>query len=211
MDAIHVRDVTKRYGATMALRGVTASFRSGELTLITGPNGSGKSTLLGILSATLKPTGGRVWTEPEELGLRGQVGLLSHETLAYGDLSGRANIELAAEWYGLPVREVWEEVKERFEIGAFAERPLRTHSRGQRQRIALAKALLHRPGLVLLDEPTTGLDAKGIERLHGVLRDELARKAIVVVVAHDADSFEPFRPKNVAIDRGRVVAPRAAD
>jgi heme exporter protein A len=204
MEAVHVQDVTKRFGATMALRGVTATFTAGKLTIITGPNGSGKTTLLGILSTTIRPTGGRVWASPEGLSLREHVGLVSHEALAYADLSGRRNVELTAEWYGLPVREAWEQAKARFELGAFAERPLRTNSRGQRQRIALARALVHGPRLVLLDEPTTGLDARGVARLLEVVQDELDGGAIVVVVAHDDETFAGLGGRKLAMDRGRM-------
>ncbi len=207
MKTLHVEDVTKRFGATMALRGVSATFDAGELTIVTGPNGSGKTTLLGVLSTTIRATSGRLWTTPGGISLREHVGLVSHEALAYADLSGRRNVELTAEWYGLPVREAWEQAKERFELGAFAERPLRTNSRGQRQRIALARALVHGPSVVLLDEPTTGLDTRGVGRLLQVVQDELDGGAIVVVVAHDDETFAHLNGTKLAMDRGRIVEP----
>jgi heme exporter protein A len=203
--AIEVTDVTKRFGATMALRGVSATFRSGELTIIEGANGSGKSTLLGILAFMLRPTSGTIVTKPELPAVREEVGWVSHETLAYADLSGRRNLELAAEWHGIDPKEAWEAAKERFDLGPFAERPLRTNSRGQRQRIALAKALVHRPRVVLLDEPTTGLDAAGVERLLRVVGDEVASDALVIVVAHDPEVFAEFEPRTLVLERGRAV------
>jgi len=203
---VHVRGVTKRYGGTMALRGVTATFREGELVLVEGPNGSGKSTLLGVLGFAIRPTSGTVTIDPEKNAKRADVGWLSHETLAYADLSGRKNLELAAEWYGLDAAEVWGAAQERFQLGAFAERPLRTNSRGQRQRVALAKALLHQPKILLLDEPTTGLDTVGVERLLVVVQEEVEQGAVVVVVAHDVSIFEGLRPRRLHLDRGRAVS-----
>ncbi|WP_236644283.1 ABC transporter ATP-binding protein [Sorangium cellulosum] len=188
---------------------MTATIESGRLTLIEGANGSGKSTLLGILGTVIRPTSGDVSYEPlgDDTGLvRGTIGWLSHESLAYPDLSGRQNIELAASFHGLDAQEAWRRAEERFELGSFAVRPLRTCSRGQRQRIALARALVHQPSLVLLDEPTTGLDRSGVARLLTVVEAEVARGAAVVVVSHEPEVFRQRAAARVVLERGRVVA-----
>jgi ABC-type multidrug transport system ATPase subunit len=200
--------VVKTYGATAALRGVSVALEPG-LTLVEGANGSGKTTLLRIVGTLLKPTSGRVEYAPfgeDAAQARGQIGWVSHEPLSYGDLSGRANVALAAELYGLDAKQAWARVEERFELGRFAERPLRTFSRGQRQRIALARALVHEPTLLLLDEPTTGLDKAGVARLLAVLEDELRRRAIVVVVTHEPDVFAAMAGRRVVLDRGRIAS-----
>ncbi|MEJ7728451.1 MAG: ATP-binding cassette domain-containing protein [Polyangiaceae bacterium] len=143
--------------------------------------------------------------------VRGEVGWVSHETLAYPDLTGRQNVELAARFQGLERAAAWAEARERFDLGSFAERPLRTCSRGQRQRVALARALVHRPSLVLLDEPTAGLDKPGVERLREVVRGEVERGAVVVVVSHEPEVFLGFEGvvARVRLDRGRVVGGEA--
>lgn len=200
--------VTKRFGHTTALRNVSACFRAGELSLVVGANGSGKSTLLSLLALSSTPTHGELrFDGRSELShMRGTVGLLSHELLCYADLSGKQNIELAAELHGLDPTQAWDHARQRFELGSFADRPVRTNSRGQRQRIALARALLHEPALVLLDEPTTGLDVAGSERLVQVVREEVERGAVAVVVTHDALVFGGLATHRVSLERGRVAA-----
>lgn len=214
-----VAGVMKRYGGALALRGVDATFEAGALTLLEGANGSGKSTLLGIIGTVLRATSGTVVYEPvsphdvSDLGadelarVRGEIGWVSHETLSYPDLSGKQNVELAARFHGLEPRAAWAAARERFELGSFAERPVRTCSRGQRQRVALARALVHAPSLVLLDEPTAGLDTVGVERLRGVVAAEVERGGVVVVVSHEPDVFVDAARvvRSVRLERGRVA------
>lgn len=205
--AIRLSGVTKRFGPTTALRGVSAEFEQSSINVVIGANGSGKSTLLGIVSLTLKPTAGEVAFDPleDEREIRGEIGLLSHDSLAYGDLSGRRNIELAGELHGMTAAESWERARATFELGAFAERPVRTNSRGQRQRVALARALVHEPSVVLLDEPTTGLDPTGIERLLHIVEQTLARPTVMVVVTHEPDVFRKFAPRVWEMARGQLT------
>lgn len=208
IEAIIVRDLSRRFGGTMALRGVSTSFAAGEVVSIEGPNGSGKTTLLKIVGTVLAQSSGEVLYQPggrsrEEL--REEIGWVSHESLAYPDLSGIQNIRLAASLYGVNPDEAWEAAQKRFQLGAFSKRPLRTYSRGQRQRIALARALVHSPSLLLLDEPTAGLDADGIDRLLSIIQAEAQRGAIVLLVTHDTELFAPFASRRVRLERGRLV------
>lgn len=202
------RGLVKAYGPTVALRSVSVSIEAGKICLIEGANGSGKSTLLGILGTVIRPTAGRVTYEPlgdDLMQAREAIGWVSHDTLAYPDLSGRKNIELAAKLCGLDERDTWERSCARFELSTFAQRPVRTYSRGQRQRLALARALLHEPTLVLLDEPTTGLDKAGTARLLTVIQEEKERGAAVVVVSHEPDLFRERAEARILLDRGRVI------
>ena len=206
--SIELRGVTKTYGAVRALLAVNALFRGGEITAVLGPNGSGKSSLLSIAAGLAAPTSGeviRVGLGDRPAEHRRNVGWLGHEAHAYGDLSGRENLELAAKLYGLGIEAVESSV-ERFQLAAFAGRPLRTYSRGQRQRLALAKALLHRPKLLLLDEPTTGLDESAVGDLAQTIEMERQNGAAVVLVTHEAAFAERVRAKTLRLERGRVVA-----
>jgi heme exporter protein A len=201
-------NLVKTYGSTVALRGVDAVFECARVTLIEGANGSGKTTLLGILGTVIRASSGKVDYQPfgdDRMRVRSAIGWLSHETLAYPDLTGRQNVELVARLHGLDPVEAWSRAEERFELGAFARRPMRTCSRGQRQRVALARALIHEPSLVLLDEPTAGLDRAGVGRLIAVIEDEVRRGAGVAVVSHEPEVFRPLASAKIVLERGRVI------
>ncbi len=182
---VELRRVTKRFGAVRALNGVDAVFREGRVAVLTGGNGSGKSTLLSILGCLARPTSGVVDHGPMAGDVRAHLGWVGHETLAYGDLTGEENITLAARIHGIDPAAALAEAVERFALGTFVTRLTRTYSRGQRQRVALARALVHEPRLLLLDEPTAGLDLASTETLVTVVRREAQRGAIVVMSTHD--------------------------
>ncbi len=208
LSRVQLSKLVKTFGATAALRGVDGQLCAGELTVIEGPNGSGKSTLLRIIGTILEPTSGTVDYEPlgrDRRRVRPEIGWLSHEPLAYGDLTGRENIILAARLHGLEPAQAWARAREQFELGRFAERALRTNSRGQRQRIALARALVHQPSLILLDEPTTGLDRASVQRLVGQVQEAVDRGAIVAVVTHEPDVFGELAGAQIVLRRGKVV------
>lgn len=215
-DRVQTRDLVKLYGSTRALASVTIELLAGKITAIEGANGSGKSTLLQILALQARPTRGSVrFGEHDPVRvpeLRASIGLLAHAALLYPDLSGLENLELSAKLYALPnATEALRAMRDRFELGAFSERPVRTYSRGQLQRIALARALLHTPRLLLLDEPSTGLDVRGVERLTAVMKEERARGAIVALVTHDAALADACADKRISLVNGRVAdAERAA-
>jgi heme exporter protein A len=205
---INVRNVSKTFGPVRALANVSCVFSSGTVTIIRGPNGSGKSTLLAIVGTLVRPTSGTV--DHGVLGatraaIRQTLGWAGHDSLCYADLTGKQNIQLAAKLYGCNPSEACRQAIERFELGSFVERPVRTYSRGQRQRIALARALVHQPEILLLDEPTAGLDLSAGARLTRVVREEALRGAIVVVVTHDAAFADAVGGPVVMLDRGRTV------
>jgi ABC-type multidrug transport system ATPase subunit len=208
MHAIELRNVTKTYGPVRAVVGVTCDFLPGVVTVIRGPNGSGKSTLLAIAGTLTKATSGTVdygFLGRSRVSVRQALGWVGHESLCYLDLTGRQNIGLAARLYGVDPDSACRRAVERHELGAFLDRPVRTYSRGQRQRIALARALVHDPRLLLLDEPTTGLDKGAVERLAHVVRDEAQRGAAVVVVTHDIAFAEALQGRSIDLERGRRI------
>ncbi|MFI5306053.1 MAG: ABC transporter ATP-binding protein [Polyangiales bacterium] len=209
-DRIEVRDLVKLYGPTRALAGVQLELRAGQITAIEGPNGSGKSTLLDVLSLLSRPSRGELrfgQHDPRRApGLRARIGLVAHAAMVYPDLTGEENLLLTAKLYGLTTGAATERgLAQRFELGPFMQRPARTYSRGQLQRLSLARALVHAPRLLLLDEPSTGLDARGVERLSEAMREERARGAIVVLVTHDAALASDVSDTRVRLERGRVA------
>lgn len=206
---IEVRAVSRRFGATLALRQVSTSFEAGTLTFLEGPNGAGKSTLLAIVGTVLQPSSGSVWYEPlgdDQQLARRHIGWVAHDSHCYRELSGRRNIELVGQIHGVhELAQHVERVIARVGAEAFADRAVGTLSRGQRQRIALARALVHAPGVLLLDEPWTGLDYASVDRLEAVIREEVARGSLVIAVTHGAGTAERLGARRVRIEGGRVV------
>jgi heme exporter protein A len=205
---VQLSNVTKTFGPVRALVGVSATFRAGRVAIVLGPNGSGKSTLLAIVGTLARPTSGVV--DHGALGrtraeVRRALGWVGHDSLCYPDLTGRENIELAARLHGRDPLRAFTDASARFGLEAFAARPVRTYSRGQRQRVALARALVHQPQLVLLDEPTTGLDIKATDRLVDVIGEESSSGRIVVVVTHDRGFADRVGHDQIELERGRVV------
>ncbi|MFK7986141.1 MAG: ABC transporter ATP-binding protein [Sandaracinaceae bacterium] len=206
-DRVEAKGLVKVYGATRALVGVDASFEAGAVTVIEGPNGSGKSTMLNILAQLVRPTRGEV--HYGDAGLRGSalracIGVLAHAPMIYPDLSAIENLELYARLHQVDPKTL-PALIDRFEIGRWGDRPARTYSRGQLQRLSLARALVHTPQLLLLDEPSTGLDVRGVERLEKAVLEERERGAIVVLITHDHALAGRLADQKVSLKRGRRV------
>jgi heme exporter protein A len=212
-DAVQIRSLGKVYGRKRALARVDLRLRSGHACALLGPNGAGKSTLLGIVSTLLRPTSGDVLFGTVGLRLaaaqlRHQIGMVAHESFLYAELSGRENLELFARLYGLPLaaaRRRAAQLGERIALGEALGSPVRTYSRGMQQRLALARALLHRPRLLLLDEPFTGLDRGGQEMLRAMLVEACAEGCIVLVTSHDFDALGEVADHLAILRGGRLV------
>ena len=205
-DSVAVERVTKVFGGTRALGGVTARFERGTLTALVGPNGSGKSTLLAILATLVRPTSGRVRfgaVDGTDRCVRRAIGFLGHAPLLWADLTPRECLAVFATLHALPP-DVVPAALEREGASEFADRPCRGLSRGQLQRVSLARALLGRPLVLLLDEPTTGLDDASVQRLSSRLHEERNRGTIVVVATHDAVA-KGLADRTVALERGLVA------
>jgi ABC-type multidrug transport system ATPase subunit len=208
VERIDVKKVTRTFGATAALRGVSVSFEAGTVSLLEGPNGAGKSTLLSVIGTVLRPTSGVVEYFPfgaaPEIARR-HLGWVAHDSHCYRELDARRNVELAARIHGVDGAAAWERVAPRVDIGHLAGRLVATLSRGQRQRVALARALAHGPSVLLLDEPWTGLDRKSAELLEDVLREERARGALIIVVSHEQGVAERLGARRILLERGRIA------
>ncbi len=213
IDSLRVSGLTKRYGYHRALANVSLTLTAGRLCALLGPNGAGKSTLLGILSTLVQATAGEVEyldgtdTVATDDALRGQIGVLAHESFVYGDLTGFENLLFYGRLYGVEGLEAVAKAR-LAQVGLDEEacdRPARTYSRGMTQRLALARALLHEPSVLLLDEPFTGLDRSGARTLGQTLGEAKAEGRIVVVVTHDLEAIEDVTDHVVVLNRGRLV------
>ncbi len=167
MAALELEDLTRLYGEREALAGVSLSLQPGQTLVVLGPNGAGKTTLLRVLATLLRPHAGEVrvlgHTLPDEAwAVRGRVGLLGHEPLLYRELTASENLRFHARLHGVGMERV-RELLEAVGMANRSEEPVRTLSRGMVQRVATARALLHDPELLLLDEPRANLDPAGAE------------------------------------------------
>jgi heme ABC exporter ATP-binding subunit CcmA len=195
--AIRVTALEKRYGTQTVLRGVSFALPSGGALVVTGPNGSGKTTLLRILVGLAAPTRGTVEVAAE----RGRVGYVGHEPLVYRELTALENLDLYGRLYRVPERrERIGMLLERFGLWDARGRRVSAFSRGMTQRLALCRALLHDPELLVLDEPHSALDGEGVELLDAEL-DERASRSALVVATHDADRVAALASVHLALGR----------
>lgn len=207
-DVVTTEKLSRVFGATRALAAVSVSFRGGEVATVEGGNGAGKSTLLGVLSTLVRPSAGEVRYGPYTLSadraaLRGSIGLVGHEAMVYPDLTARESLALMADLHGLRGVDL-EGTLAAKGLREIADRPARTYSRGQLQRLALARAELHDPSLLLFDEPTTGLDAGATARLEGAIAEARSRGRVVVVVTHDLAFAARVADVRITLERGRL-------
>jgi ABC-type multidrug transport system ATPase subunit len=185
---IRARALTKRYGLRTVVSGIDLDLGRGRTLLVTGANGSGKTTLLRLLSGLAAPSSGSLEVTLE----RRHLGYLAHESLLYRDLTAHENLELFARLYRVEgPRQRIDELLGRFGLAEAGTSRVSTFSRGMTQRLALCRTLLHRPELLILDEPHTALDAAGGELLDAELL-ALSGKATIVVSSHDPARIEPF-------------------
>ena len=188
---IQVRDLRKDFGYLQALSGVSFDLNKGEFLTIFGPNGAGKTTLIKVLTGLTRPTSGSAHIDgfdalESNAELRSQIGVISHTTCLYPDLTAVENILFYAKLYGLddPGKRADESIRE---AGLQLRRhdPVRTYSRGMQQRMAIARATLHDPSVLFLDEPFTGLDLRATNALKDHLHDLHTGKRTIIMTTHD--------------------------
>ena len=208
---IEVHDLVKSFGGKVALEDVDLDVAEGEFLTLVGPNGAGKTTLVRILATLTRPTGGSVRVAGYDLARQGaearrRIGLASHQTLLYGDLSAEENLRFYGRMYEVP------ELEER--ITALLQRVglehrrhdlVRTFSRGMQQRLSLARALLHDPAVLLLDEPYTGLDQQAAEVLREVLVTLGGRSRTVLMTTHNLERGLELCDRAAILVNGRIV------
>jgi ABC-type multidrug transport system ATPase subunit len=214
-DFVDLRDVSRHYGRRRAVSRVSLTARRGDIIGLLGPNGAGKSTLIGVVATLVAPTSGEVRYGDETaqtLGasLRQSIGLLAHELHLYPELSARQNLTFFAQLYGLDPRTTVPAALERAGLSDRADEEVTRFSRGMRQRLALERALLHGPRLVLFDEPFTGLDDRAVGAVSDRVRRLAAEGAIVFLATHDLDLADGLVTRVVLLRDGRLLTDEAA-
>ncbi len=209
---IEVKKLVKRFGLKTVLRGVDFYAQPGEFVVLLGPNGAGKTTFLRILSTLSRPSMGLVKVAgfllpAHSASVRQRLGVVSHMPLLYGDLTAEENLQFYGRMYNIPV------LKERIDvvlalIGLSGRRRdmVRTFSRGMQQRLAIGRAVLHNPDVMLFDEPYTGLDQDASEMLDDVLKNVAAAGRTVVMTSHDLARAEELGTRFDILTRGVISA-----
>jgi ABC-type multidrug transport system ATPase subunit len=209
--ALSLTGLRRDYGERTALAGVDAELAQGETLLVLGPNGAGKTTLLRILATLLRPSGGEVRAlgcaiPLEAWKLRGRIGFLGHEPLLYRDLSGRENLGFHAQLHGMRGAAAEARIAELLaavEMERRADQRVTELSAGMRQRLAICRCVLHRPELLLLDEPDSNLDAGGRELARQLIGPNEGRTR--VVVSHDPERFSGEADRVLELEAGGTV------
>ena len=192
---IRATSLEKRYGLKRVLRGLDFELERGGFLVVTGPNGSGKTTLLRLCAGLAIPTGGTLEVQPDRSG----IGFLGHEPLVYLELTALENLDLYGRLYRVPERrERIGMLLERFGLWDARRERASALSRGQLQRLALCRALLHRPELLILDEPFSGLDADGAALLDRELAGMRGQRTLLVAT-HDAERVAPLTSGRLAL------------
>jgi ABC-type multidrug transport system ATPase subunit len=192
---IRARGLEKRFGEKDVLHGVDVDLADGGFLLVTGRNGSGKSTLLRLFAGLLRPSRGELMVDAG----RASIGYVAHEPLVYRELTALENLELYGRLYRVPERrERCGMLLERYGLWDVRHQRVGSYSRGMQQRLALCRALLHGPELLLLDEPFSGLDREGSELLDRELR-ELRGRRTLAVSSHQPERLEPLATVQLAL------------
>ncbi len=209
---IAIRGLSKRFGHRLALHNVDLDIAPGEIVALLGPNGAGKSTLLRIIATLAKPTVGNLrvagFQLPDQaISARAQIGYVGHQPLLYDDLSAEENLAFFARLYRISKAEARvTQLLKQFELDARRRDPLRTFSRGMQQRIAIARALLHKPRILLLDEPHSGLDSKSADLTDKLLKEQAKRGCTILMATHDLARVSNLAQRVEVLAAGRVVA-----
>ncbi|MGE0020943.1 MAG: gliding motility-associated ABC transporter ATP-binding subunit GldA [Draconibacterium sp.] len=214
--SVEIKQITKLFGTQRALDEVSFTIKKGELVGFLGPNGAGKSTLMKIITGFLPADGGEVFVEgektgPKNLEIRKNIGYLPEHNPLYTDLYVREFLEITAGLYKLKnVKQRVAEMVELTGLGDEQHKKIRALSKGYRQRVGLAQALIHNPPVLILDEPTTGLDPNQIEEIRQVIRNISSDKT-VMLSSHIMQEVEAVCSRVIIINRGKIVADGAID
>ena len=209
--AVQARGVWKAFGATQVLRDLELSVRRGECMVIFGANGSGKTTLIKILATLMKLDAGEVFIDGLERTkqgerIRGRIGVVGHQTLLYEDLTPYENLRFYGLLYGIQnLRDRVSMALQRVGMERHAHQRVRTLSHGMQKRVSLARAVLHHPRVLLLDEPESGLDQEATQILEVILRETTARSGAVVMTTHNLERGLALGHRVAILAGGRIA------
>lgn len=209
MHVIETEDLTKRFGGNIAVKDVNLSVSQGEAFALLGPNGAGKTTLIRILSTLIRPSSGKarimgfdVSSEAEDVKRR--IGVVSHNPCLYEKLTPRENLAFYAGLYDVSLDV--DAILRRMGLLEVAETYVENLSRGMKQRLAIARAIIHDPPVLLLDEPSVGLDVESRKSFHEMIRDLSSRGATVLLTTHFLEEAALLCVRGAIMNRGRIVA-----
>lgn len=212
-NAISVRKLSKVFGKTPVLKALNLDLKKGEFAVIFGPNGAGKTTFLKLISTLIEPTEGSVFIsgfniaeEPEKA--RREIGMLSHDSYLYGELTAKENLRFFGQMYGIKGKELEGRISQLLEdVGLItkADERVSTFSRGMKQRLSIARSLLHRPSLLLLDEPYTGLDTGASLVFENLLKSPEFQGSTKLMVSHDLEKGFALCDRVLVLNKGKFV------
>ncbi|MDY6931706.1 MAG: heme ABC exporter ATP-binding protein CcmA [Halobacteriota archaeon] len=210
---IEIRDVTKKFGTNTVLDGVSLQIQKGDSFALIGPNGAGKTTLVRILSTLSNPNSGTIIINgfdinEDQENVRGQIGVISHNTFLYEDLTAQENLEFYAELYSIGKEEAEEKIDQllrKVNLRLRAHDIVGTFSRGMKQRLAIARMVLHDPNILILDEPSTGLDVKSRNIFYEIVKDLHSTGKTVLLATHDLKELEILCDKLAIMNGGKIL------
>lgn len=216
---IEARGVSKHFGRRKVLSSLDLTVGDGEIVALMGPNGSGKTTLLRILATLTSPSGGDVLLQgrsvfEDPVLARKSIGVVGHSTYTYDDLTALENLRFYWSMNGLPAsrfKDSGPELLRRVGLSHRINDRAAVFSKGMRQRLAIARALIHSPKVLLLDEPFSSLDQKGVEILSQILQEERAKGCSLLVVTHDIERISALADRADVLSGGRVVQSFGSD
>ena len=209
--AMETQGLTKSFGNRLVLRGIDLVVERGESVVIFGPNGAGKTTLIKMLATIMRPSSGRILVDGLNLEndaeeIRRRIGVVTHQTFLYSNLTAFENLEFYSRMYDVPKRE--ERIREVVAMVGMASRlhdRVGTLSRGMQQRLSIARSLLHKPAIMLLDEPEAGLDQRAISMLWGALTAEGGEKGTIILTTHNLERGLELGNRLLILDKGKIV------
>ncbi len=213
-EMVTIEKLVKKFGDFTALNGIDLTVRKGEIFGILGPNGAGKTTTINTILTLLKPTSGRVFVDgfnvlnhPEVT--KQKIGFLTQETVVEGDLTARENLVLFSELYHIPKAQIDSKVADALdeaELTVFADKKASTFSGGMQRRLALVRAMIQQPELLMLDEPTTGLDVQNRTSMWKRIRDLNKKGVTIILTTQYLEEADELCDRLAIVDHGRVIA-----